>query len=258
MNKLKGKRIVITGASSGIGKDVMIKLLDQGAVVFAVSKPNDFVDYIHANLRVGYYDISEPESLDVLFEQAISDLGSIDIYIANAGFAYYEIMGKADWNRIELIYKTNVFSTIYAAQKMKDLHQDNPYQFISTASAMAYIALPGYSLYSSTKAALRSFEDAYKYETNKDQLFQIVYPISTRTSFFKNAGNSPVPWPSQSSDVVAESIISGIVQKKRKIFPSKLFQVIMILDRIFPFVSSTYQHIEYKRLMKSTIGAKQI
>lgn len=248
MNDLKNKRIVLTGASSGIGKELMIRLLEDSSLVFAVVKTGEKIAFHHDNLHVYECDVSNVNQLDEMFKNAVEKLGEIDIFIANAGFAYYEKLEGANWEHIEQIYKTNVFSVIYLAQKMKELMGNKPYQFVTTASAMGYISLPGYTLYSSTKAAIKSFSEGYRMELEKNQIFQVVYPISTRTNFFNKTGGSPVPFPSQSVETVAKAIIKGIKTKKKRIYPSKLFLTILLLDRLFPIISKLYVHAEKIKL----------
>ena len=80
-------------------------------------------------------------------------LGGIDLYIANAGFAYYEKLTNPDWEHIAAIMDTNFTGTVYAAEKMKQLHGSEPYSFAVTASAMGLLSLPGYALYSGVSSA---------------------------------------------------------------------------------------------------------
>ena len=61
-------------------------------------------------------------------------MGGIDLFIANAGFAYYEKIEKPDWDHLTRIYQLNVFSAIYATEKMQDLNKGRPYKVVMTAS----------------------------------------------------------------------------------------------------------------------------
>jgi len=244
---LRNKKVVVTGASSGIGFELVKKLLSEKCTVVAVVKNKEPVKLKSQRLHVLSCDVSKPEELDRLFENVLSIMGTIDIFVANAGFAYYEKLSTPDWAHLNNIFQTNTLSVMYCAQKMKELHQNLPYQFVTTASGMAHLSLPGYALYSSTKAAIRGFADAYRYELERGQIFQVVYPIATRTAFFKQAGNSPVPHPSQSSKAVAASILNGIKKKKKSIYTSKLFILTLTADRLLPFITRLYTDIEYLR-----------
>ncbi len=83
-----------------------------------------------------------------------------------------------------------------ASEKMKELNYSREHMVVLTASAMSKLSMPGYALYSSTKAALDSFTDAYRFEEAVGQKLLLVYPVSTATNFFDHAGiKVPVPWP---------------------------------------------------------------
>ena len=244
---LKGKRIIVTGASSGIGLAVTEKLLDEGCTVLAAVRNPQKLALTHERLLVEACDVSRPEDVDRLFEAAVRRMGGIDVYVANAGFAYYEKLEAPDWAHARAIFDTNVLGLFHSAQRLKAIKGEEPFQFVSIASGMSFLSLPGYALYSATKAAIRGFADAYRFELGKGQRFQVVYPIATRTAFFDKAGGSPIPWPSQPVEVVARRIVAGIRNGRNSIFPSRVFRVTLAIGRVFPFVLALYGRIEGAR-----------
>lgn len=241
------KKIVVTGASSGIGLELVSMFLSMGCHVVAADKmahpiPHDSEDFFQFQ-----GDLSTPQGVESLFAFALQQLGSIDIFVANAGFAYYEKLEEANWEHISSIFSINYQSAVYSAQKMKQLKGNEPFNFVTTSSGMAVLPMPGYALYSSAKAALKGFAEAYRWELDKGQYFQVVYPIATKTDFFKNAGDSPVPWPSQASQVVAQHIIKGIQRNRSSIYPSKLFYSLTLVNRVFPIIFKLYAFMEFKK-----------
>lgn len=250
------KNVIITGGSSGIGLELVKIFLKSNCNVVVASRRIDKLQIKDKRLYAFTCDVSNKKEVDKLFDYAIEKLGRIDIFIANAGFAYYEKIHKANWSHIDTIFKTNVYSVMYSAMKMKEIYENKPYNFVCISSAMGFLSLPGYSLYSATKAALRGFADAYRYELNVNQHFHVVYPIATKTQFFKNAGDAPVPWPTQEADYVAKCIISGIERGKENIYPSKLFKV---MYRFLPFASKMYvknENRKYIKYLKEKAGDK--
>lgn len=245
--ELEQKRVVVTGASSGIGLEVVKQLLKAGCTVVAASRHMDKVKIKSDRLFTMNCDVSSPEQIDELFDYAVTCMSGIDIFLANAGFAFYEKIEVPNWSHINDIFETNVYSVIYIAEKMKQLHGNKPYSMLCTASAMSFLSLPGYSLYSSTKAALRGFADAYRYELKKGQQFQVIYPVATRTSFFKKAGNCPVPWPTQNANTVAMAILEGIRKEKKNIHPSTAFRISMFINQFFPFIFYFYVKNENRK-----------
>lgn len=243
--KLKQKNIILTGASSGIGLALLHRLSDSGARVIAVARNAERIPDLGSGVIRHACDVSRAENIDALFDFALEKLGSVDIFIANAGFAYYEQLDDPDWDHIERIYQTNVFSGIYSAVKMKAINADRPYRVVVTASAMSFLSLPGYSLYSSTKAALHGFAKGYRAELKKGQLLQMVYPIGTRTEFFDRAGqDTPQPWPSQKSGQVAKAIIRALGGNRTSIFPSRLFWGLNVANRLLPFIHPLIAWVE--------------
>ncbi|EOQ97881.1 KR domain protein [Leptospira wolbachii serovar Codice str. CDC] len=246
--ELKNKRIVITGAGSGIGKETVLQALKHEGVKILACDLNEKNILVHPNVIPYKCDVSKKENLDKLLKDADKKLGGIDIFYANAGFAYYEVIANADWDRIDRIYRTNVYSPLYCLIAL-NLTRKEPFLFIVTASAMSHLSLPGYAQYSSTKAAVRSFIDAYRYELKPGNRVMVVYPIATRTQFFDAAGKKvPVPFPSQSAETVAKKVISGIESNAKEVYPSLLFRFIQVLDRFLFFILPIYQKIEAMKL----------
>ena len=247
---LVNKKIVLTGAASGIGLALLNMLARQQVQILAVDVNEEALKTVCNNLlqltkdsntipdaKVTPYvcDLSAPENVEKLFDIAKALLGGIDLFIANAGFASYEQIEKEDWAHIEKIYRVNVFRYLYIIEKMQALYGEKPYKVADTASAMAHIAVPGYAIYSSTKAALDGFADGYRWQMKDQRRLMLVYPITTRTNFFQTAGTAvPTPWPSQTSDVVAKAILAGIRKDRQRVYPSFMFQLILFLMRFLP------------------------
>ncbi len=229
---LEGKRIILTGASSGIGLELLPILHKKGAKVLAVGRRAYPPEY--SSVTYFQKDVSTQAGIDALFMMADQVLGGIDIFIANAGFAYYEQAEKADWVHTENIFDINVTSPIYAFHLLKKVKGDDPFQFVATASAISYIPLPGYALYSGTKHAIQGFCDAARFELPKHQVITLIHPIATKTAFFQ--GDTPVPFPAQTAQTVAKHYIRGIERNKAHIFPSKMFWFIRHLTILQPLV----------------------
>lgn len=246
--KIDHKTIILTGGASGIGREILKKLITFNGVRVLVADLNPDQVLKAPQVEAVSCDTSSQEALDGLFDLALERFGRIDLFIANAGFAYYEKTEQEDWEHIERIYRTNTFSPIYCAHKMARLNRGREHGIMVTASFMGIYSLPGYSLYSSTKAALDSWASAYRRENTekheKGRLF-ILYPVATRTNFFSAASKGvPMPWPSQAPEAVAEAAIQGILCNQARIFPSRLSRLTLLLDRVIPATMPVYQAME--------------
>lgn len=256
---IKNKRIVVTGSASGIGKELVMNLSQYDCQIMAVDRNSDglsqFLEQVpNAKAKIHSYicDIGYQEQIDDLFEHARQVMGAIDIFIANAGYAYYEQLSKADWNRIDQIFKVNVHSPIYTAIKMKLLHPGTRYKVVITASAIGKLGLPGYALYGATKSAIDRFAEAYRFELPDPSSLALVYPIATRTQFFQEASRheAPTPWPSQTPQQVAWAIVQGIEKDRKSIYPSLVYQIFLGIGRIIPPLYRLEQWIELQRFKK--------
>ncbi len=262
--QISGKNVILTGAASGIGRALLEKLLACRACVLAVDCDMPGLEAAMrqapgtGGLTPHVCDLGQPEALEALFECALRQLGTVDIFIANAGFAYYERIDTPDWEHIQRLYQVNVFAPLYAAEKMRQLHPGQPYKVVITASAMGLLGLPGYALYSSTKAALHRFAEAYRFELDDPRSLVLVYPIGTRTAFFRTASQpatsghatAPTPWPTQTAKQVAQAILNGILHDQTTIYPSIFFRIFMHL----PLLPRLEQAIEARRLRRWLAG----
>jgi short-subunit dehydrogenase len=246
------KNIILTGAASGIGKVLLNQLIDfEGVKIIAVDLNG--IENTSDKIIPFVCDLSRQSEVDRLFEFAIAQFQTIDIFIANAGFAYYEVVNQPDWQRIEKIFQVNVFSPIYAFQKMKALNVGREYFVMITSSAMAKVAIPGYAIYGATKAALDRFEDAYRFENQDLGHLSLVYPIATKTNFFNNSvdasrKNIVVPFPAQTPEEVAKAMINGILTNKTHIYPSSLFQIGRFFQQLFEIIVLPYQYFYARKL----------
>ncbi len=256
--QIEGSRVVLTGAAWGIGRALLAELAAYPARIVAVDVDDAGLERAIAALPAPraeilplVLDLTRPQAVDTLFERACAWMGGVDLFIANAGFAYYGLLGAPDWERIERLYALNVLTPIYTVQKMAALNRGRPYKVVITASTMGLLALPGYALYSGSKAALHRFAEAYRFELDDPRRLMLVYPIATRTRFFEAAAerSAPVPWPAQSPDRVARAVLRGIRRDRQAVHPSLLARLVLLLDRFLP-VRRLEQHIEARRLAR--------
>ncbi len=253
---IAGKRIVLTGAASGVGKATLKRLAAYDAQVVAVDRNGDALEKVvaeqngPARLYSFSCDLSVAASVDELFAFAIERIGGIDIFIANAGFTFIEKLDRADWEHMETIYRTNVFSPIYAVEKMHELNRDSEYMVVITSSFLGRVALEGYALYCSTKAALDRFAEGYRMEMGKNAKLMLVYPLAVRTEFYRSAGNAPVPFPSQRPERVARTIVEGIGKDRKEAYASALLAVIRLSLYFMPFSKRGWWMLESFRFRR--------
>lgn len=248
---ITNKKIVLTGANSGIGWEVL-KLLarGEGNVIFAVDKNVDRISaYSSKNVIPFQMDVSTKENVDVIFDEALAQMGDIDIFYANAGYPYYEEFNYVDWDRVKTMFDTNVFSPIYSYQKYVRYLNGRPGVYAITVSAIGKMAMPGFAVYTSSKFAMEGFQQAIRLEKPDNVQLTCLYPVATDKGFFKAANEIEFkkPFPVQKPIVVAKKMVKGIEKGKKTVSPCALWGIGRVLMTVFPFVKTVYWNLELKK-----------
>lgn len=259
---ITGKTIVLTGCNSGIGLEVLKLILKGDNRILCVDKNVDVLkSYESDSLHILQKDVSSKEAVDEVFEVAEEKLGHIDIFFANAGYAYYEEINYIDWDRVAAIFETNVFSPIYSYQKYIKHLDGRKGVYAITVSAIGTMAMPGFTLYSSSKFAMHGFQQGIRFETPNNLQLTCIYPVATNTNFFKTANEAEYRWPFpvQQPDVVARKAVKGIEKGKKRVSPSGLFVFSQQLMKFLPFVRTLYWALEnrkFKEFRQNTAQTK--
>jgi NAD(P)-dependent dehydrogenase (short-subunit alcohol dehydrogenase family) len=160
MNKLEGKIALITGGNSGIGLATAKQFVHEGAYVFITGRREPelagAVKEIGINVSGVQGDVSDLDDLDRLFAQINREKGRLDVVFANAGGAKFAPLGKITEEHYDAIFTINVKGLLFTVQKALPLMPDGA-TIILNASIVASKGLPDWSVYSATKAAVRSF-----------------------------------------------------------------------------------------------------
>ena len=253
---ITNKNIVLTGADSGIGLEVL-KLLasEKTNKILAVDKNCKNMDKIDGNIITYQCDVSSAEAVDSIFLKAEEELGFIDIFYANAGYPYYEIIDYVDWDRTKRMFETNVFSPIYTYEKYKQYLGGREGHLAITVSAIGKMAMPGFTTYSATKFAMEGFQQGIRFELPENMKLTCLYPIATDTGFFAAANEVEFerPFPVQSPKVVAKKMVAALEKGKKSVNPSFLFTLSGVLFGVCPPIKSVYLSLEkskFKRFLK--------
>jgi len=138
---ITGKKIILTGANSGIGLEVLKLLVKGDNKILAVDLFTDKIETFDKSKVIPMVcDLSTKENVDAMFDKAIAELGQIDICYANAGYPYYEKMDYVNWERVEDMFKVNVFSPIYTTQKYVEYLNGKQGHMAITVSAIGKMA----------------------------------------------------------------------------------------------------------------------
>jgi NAD(P)-dependent dehydrogenase (short-subunit alcohol dehydrogenase family) len=158
--KLEGKVAVITGGNSGIGLATAKRFVAEGAYVFITGRRQAELDRaikeIGANVTGVAGDVAILADLDKLYAIVREKKGRIDVLFANAAGAEFALLGEITEEHFDKIFDANVKGLLFTVQKALPLLRDGA-SIILNASIVASTGNPAFSVYSASKAAVRSF-----------------------------------------------------------------------------------------------------
>ncbi|MBY0370900.1 SDR family NAD(P)-dependent oxidoreductase [bacterium] len=234
MGKSTGKRVLITGASSGIGAALALEYAQQGAVLFLTARRLERLQALAEKIRAlggraecAEMDVCDTASVQAATEKAAAAMGGIDILIANAGFGVVgkiETLPLDDYRRQ---FETNIFGVIRSVQAAYPWLKKSRGSIAVIGSVNGWVALPGNSPYSMSKHAIRAFTDALWLEAHADGIrVTHISPgfISTEIRQIDNQGKrhtghkDPIPaWlmatPQHTAKVIRKAVEAGKREK---------------------------------------------
>lgn len=160
--RLKGKVAVVTGGTSGLGRAIAARFLDEGATVMCAARTARDIDTLIAQLpdrtRFHPVDVTEPGSVAELMAATVDAFGALDVLVANAGVSRdgkVDRLSTEDWN---LMVETNLSGVFFSTQEaVRHMASRGRGSVITVSSSMASRVAVGAAGYSATKAAVETF-----------------------------------------------------------------------------------------------------
>ncbi|MCW2939555.1 MAG: dehydrogenase, short-chain alcohol dehydrogenase like protein [Actinomycetia bacterium] len=160
MNRLDGKVALVTGGNSGLGFAIAQRFVEEGAYVFITGRRQTELDKakdeIGRNVMTVQGDVTVSADLDRLFQSIANEKGKIDVVVANSGLVDPQEFGQITEESFDRTFNLNARGTLFTAQRALPLMNDGG-SIILVGSIAAYTGVDGYTTYSATKAALRSY-----------------------------------------------------------------------------------------------------
>ena len=226
MGKLDGRVALVTGGSSGIGFATAQEFVGEGPHVFLTGRREKelaaAVKEIGRNVTGIRADVSNSQDLDRLFSQIKNEKGKLDIVFANAGAAKYAPLGQISEELYQSIFDVNVKGVLFTVQKALPLIPEGG-SIILNASIVASKGLPANSVYSATKAAVRSFARTWTTDLKDRHIrVNVVSPGSTDTEGLRGLlGSSEVG--KQRLKTINASVPLGRLAKPKEIARAVVF-----------------------------------
>ncbi len=182
------KTILITGASTGFGRQLATKLFEDGFNIIGTSRdPEKYKDKVPFKLL--RLDISDDDSINSFSKELFTQIEKLDVLVNNAGYA---VKGLAEETPTKIgleQFETNFWGTVKLTNallpNMRKLKQG---KIITVGSFLGLIGHPNYSFYSASKHALEGYFKSLRFEVNQFNIkISMVEPMVHKTNFFDNA-----------------------------------------------------------------------
>ncbi|RDW19394.1 SDR family NAD(P)-dependent oxidoreductase [Oceanobacillus chungangensis] len=252
MRNLRNKNIVITGASSGIGEQVALKVAQLGARPILMARSREklkkIAEQINQQTEVNclYYqlDVSDLEQVKAVFEEMFQEVGSIDILLNNAGFGIFDTFEEASLGDIENMFAVNVLGLMACAKAvLPEMVKKSSGQIINVASQAGKLATPKSSGYAASKHAVLGFTNSIRMELKKKGIIvSAVNPGPIETNFFDRADKSgnyvkSVQKFMLHSEEVANRIVKLMIHPKRELNLPWWMNLGSVLYLLFPRIA---------------------
>jgi short-subunit dehydrogenase len=199
MKNFQNKRIIITGASSGIGKEMALQLSHQGCrLTLAARGAERLAEVAHLCQENGAQaihvptDVSDADQCTNLIQSSVNHFGGIDLLVNNAGYsmwARFEDMAKMEIG--EQLFKVKFFGSVYCTYAALPFLKASKGQILTISSVTGKIGVPSRTYYSAANHALTGFFDALRGEISGDGVkITLVYPGYIATNIREKAINS--------------------------------------------------------------------
>lgn len=194
----KGLTVVVTGASSGLGRGVAIKLAEEGANVVLAARRTGLIEKLASDLGprtiAVTMDVSKEADVAWLFEEALSSFGHIDVWINNAGVGVIGPFTKIPTEDLRRMAEVNIKGTINGSHfALRHFKQRKRGILINIGSVTSEVAFPYYTAYSATKHAVAGLSSALNEEMKLEGFHDIhvcnLMPWATDTPWFEHTAN---------------------------------------------------------------------
>jgi short-subunit dehydrogenase len=249
---MKDKVVIITGASSGIGKALSFEMADRGAIVVLAARSTDKLMEIEKDLIAGGYrimtiqtDVTNEEDCRRLVAETVQKYGRIDILINNAGISMRALFEHVNVEVIRHLMNVNFWGTVYCTKFALPYLLKARGSVVGVSSIAGYKGLPGRTGYSASKFALQGFLETLRIENLKKGLHVLIACPGFTSSNIRNTalladgslqGESPRDEGTlMKAEEVAVKIADAIEKRKKILVITLQGKLIVLLNKLFPF-----------------------
>lgn len=248
---MKQKVVIITGASSGIGKACAEKFANENYTVVLAARNMEKLQAATKQITESggnafaiQCDVSKKEDCKVLIDKTIEKYGQLDILINNAGISMRALLKDLDISVIENLMNINFWGTVYCTKYALDYLLKDKGSVIGVSSIAGYVGLPARTGYSASKYGMQGFLDALRTENLKTGLHVMVACPGFTASNIRNTaltadGSQQGKTPREEGKMmqpeeVAKHIFNGVIKRKRTVILTTEGKLAVFLGKLFP------------------------
>jgi NAD(P)-dependent dehydrogenase (short-subunit alcohol dehydrogenase family) len=265
---IKDSVIVITGASSGIGRATALEFARQGATLLLAARREQALqevarecDLIGGTALAVPTDVCDEEAVKTLARRAIDTFGRLDVWVNNAAVTLFARFEEAPSDVFRKVIETNVFGYVHGARAaLPYFREQGSGILINVASVVGGSPQPYTSAYVMSKFAIRGMAGCIRMELNLDQASDIhvctVLPATIDTPLFKETANYTGRQPKAMNPVyppeeVANTIVGLVERPQREVIVGQAGYLMMAQSAFLP---DLYEHTMAKQVDQDHLG----
>jgi short-subunit dehydrogenase len=269
---LAGKRMLITGASQGIGYALAVAAARRGVGIVAAARSAELLNELAAEVRATggqivtvTADVCDPAGRGAMFAAAQTQFGGLDVLVNNAGIGATGHFMETHPDTLRQIFEVNVFA---AGEMIREglplLKKGNQPLIVNISSVFGRRGYPARSLYSASKFALQGLSDAIRAELSKEGVgVLVVNPGLTQTNFSQNmlersARISLDHQRGSTPEQVAEATLKAIAADKPELTLTLNGKLLVLVNRFVPWLFELFARKKIRELFADEITARRL
>jgi len=246
---MEGKVVIVTGASSGIGKASAIEFLEKGCKVVLASRTIESKDLSDIEKYDSHFlaintDVGKEKDCEVLIQKTVDTFGKIDVLVNNAGVSMRGLFKDTKLDVLRSLMDVNFWGAVYCTHFALPYLLETKGSVVAVSSIAGFKGLPARVGYTASKYALHGFIDVLRNENLKTGLHVMLFAPGFTASNIRNTallgdgsiqGESPREEEKMmSAEEVAKHMYDGIVRRKRQIILTPIGKATVIMNKFFP------------------------
>jgi short-subunit dehydrogenase len=267
---LEGSRVLITGASQGIGRSLAVLAAKKGMCVLAAARSDTLLGELRDEVRRSggvletvHADVTCPEDRQRMAEAAADHFGGLDILVNNAGIGATGHLAEASSERLRKIMEVNLFGVTETTRVcLPLLRRGNKAAIVNISSIAGKRGLPARAEYSASKFAVHGFSEALRAELAKDGIdVLVVCPGLTQTNFSHNMLEQKAALQldhmrGMTSEQVGEAILRALARGRNEVCLTLQGRLIAWVSRFFPRLADRFARRKVRALFRDEIAAR--